>query len=154
MLKKNIQIFTDGASRGNPGPSGAGIYIFDKTSGKKILEKKFYLGKKTNNQAEYLALAIAAFYLKKNFKESSKYSFHFFADSELLVRQMTKKYKIKNETIGKIKLLIDSLLKNMECNFKHVLREKNKIADKLANEGLDSKTILPKTFVNLLKKFF
>ena len=154
MSKKNIQIFIDGASRGNPGAAGAGIYVLDKDSKKYLFEKFFYLGKKTNNQAEYLALAIAAFYIKKEYPNPTTNIFYFVSDSQLLVRQMTGKYKVKNEVIRNIKTLTEYLLEDKQYRFRHVLREKNKMADALANKGVDTKTALPKGFVTLLKKFF
>ncbi len=142
------EIFIDGAARGNPGPAGAGIYI--KHTDEKIVKKGFYLGKKTNNQAEYLALALAIFLLEKIGKNPNK--INIFSDSELLVKQMNKEYKVKNPILLQIKSLIDSMLKGTTCKVKHILREKNKIADELANAGIDKKTKIPATFLNLLKK--
>ena len=62
-------------------------------------------------------------------------------------------YKVKNPELIKIKNLIDSLIKNTKITFKHVLREKNKIADKLANEGIDKKNGIPSDFLILMKNF-
>src|SRR5208282_5322045 len=61
-IHKPWSIYIDGAARGNPGPAGIGIYVTDGT--KAIIKHGYYLGKKTNNQAEYLALAVAVFLIK------------------------------------------------------------------------------------------
>lgn len=143
----NLQVFIDGASRGNPGHAGAGIFI---TQGdKELIKTGIYLGLKTNNQAEYLALALAAFFLK-NLPEIEKYKVLIISDSELLVRQMQGQYKIKNEILLDLKFLIDKLLSNVHFKIEHVLREKNKIADKLANEGINKKNGIPAEFIKLL----
>jgi len=146
--QKNWALFIDGASRGNPGPSGAGIYL---VCGDTKVEKGIFLGKRTNNQAEYLALALGLFFLKKECKE--KLSVTITSDSELLVRQMKNVYKVKDKTLQKIKMLIDFLLEEVSHTFKHVLRAHNKKADALANQGIDKKTMLPKTFEKLLSKY-
>lgn len=143
-------IYIDGAARGNPGPAGVGIYVTDGTNS--IIKKGFYLGQKTNNQAEYLALALAVFLIKE---ECSKQNIdcpvlHFVSDSELLVKQMNKHYKVKNPILIQIKAIIESLLHGSAYSFKHVLREKNVIADELANHGVDKKNKLPTPFLKFL----
>src|SRR5579862_8217660 len=86
------RVCIDGASRNNPGPSGAGIFI---TKNKKaIYEEGFYLGKKTNNQAEYLALVIALFFLHEHAHSAD--AIHIISDSELLVKQVRGVYKVRN----------------------------------------------------------
>lgn len=147
---KNIwQVFVDGASRGNPGKAGAGVFI--KKNNSIFLKKGFCLGIKTNNQAEYLALTLAAYFISKSDNSNAKVNFT--SDSELLVKQMNGIYKVKNPKIKKIKYLIDLLIKNIKTSFKHVLREKNKIADQLANEGINKKNSLPDEFKKLLKEY-
>ena len=66
---------------------------------------------------------------------------------------MKKIYKVKNPTLFKIKNLIDNILENAACTFKHVLRSENKTADKLANVGIDGKNRMPKSFILLLEKY-
>lgn len=151
------QIYVDGASRNNPGPSGAGVYIIkDK---KPFLRKGFFLGTKTNNQAEYLALALAAFFVKSeerinnSEKNTNNSQISIISDSELMVKQMKGLYKVKNPELLKIKNLIDSLLKGSPATFKHVLRANNKIADQLANDGIDKKNGIPDKFLSLMKTF-
>jgi len=151
----SVQIFVDGAARNNPGPAGAGVYI---TQGKKILVKRgFYLGSKTNNQAEYLALALAIFLAKqvlakqeivKNKIPETKLLIA--SDSELLVKQMNGQYKVKNPELKKIKTLASSLLRDTTYSIRHVMREKNTIADALANIGIDKKLPIPADFLTLL----
>ncbi|MBU4269497.1 ribonuclease HI family protein [Candidatus Dependentiae bacterium] len=141
--------FIDGASRNNPGPAGAGVFI--KKDDVIFLKKGFFLGYKTNNQAEYLALALALFFIKN--EKSVNPNISIVSDSELLIKQMNGFYQIKNQELIKIKNLIDYLLQNTKTTFKHVLREQNKIADKLANEGIDKKHEIPADFVILMKNF-
>ncbi len=78
------RLFVDGASRNNPGPSGAGIYVV--RDGKEMLKKGFYLGKKTNNQAEYLALVLGIFLLKKLVQSDENIIIT--SDSLLLIKQL------------------------------------------------------------------
>ncbi|MFH1832484.1 MAG: ribonuclease HI family protein [bacterium] len=136
-------VYTDGACRGNPGPSGAGIYAIT-IDGSILLQESFYLGQKTNNQAEYLALAFAAFLIKNLLNEQDQQPIVFFVlDSELIVRQMTGKYKVKDHVLAQIKQSIDFLLQDISPQFKHVLRHKNVAADALANQAIDKKVKIP-----------
>lgn len=150
-LEENIfwQAYIDGASRNNPGPAGAGVYI--KKNDEIFLKKGFFLGEKTNNQAEYLALALALFFIKQD--SSKKFNISIISDSELLIKQMNGIYQVKSPELIKIRNFIIYLLKNTKTTFKHVLRENNKIADKLANEGIDKKQKLPQDFLILAKNF-
>jgi ribonuclease HI len=140
---ETLTIFIDGAARGNPGPAGVGIAI--SYHRKAVIEKGFYLGEKTNNQAEYTALicalVLAQDFCKKHYITAP--NFDIFSDSELLVRQMTGKYAIKNAMLINLKKIAGTLLNNCTHSFTHVLREKNKVADKLANLGIDKKIKLP-----------
>lgn len=130
-----LTIFTDGASRGNPGPASYGFLIRD-ASGKTIYNEGKYLGTQTNNFAEYSAVLSALEYVKKHF---DKAEVTFFMDSKLVVEQLSGRYKIKSLNlmglINKIKILEQDLNVN---GYNHVRRESNKIADVLANQALDS----------------
>jgi ribonuclease HI len=144
-------LFIDGASRGNPGASGAGIYL--EKNNQEIFSKSFYLNKKTNNQAEYLALALGVFFLKKELKKKTA-EITITSDSQLLVRQMRGFYKVKDPILKQIKNATVSLLEETKPHFKHVLRSYNKKADALANVAIDKKSNnIPKSFISLLKKF-
>jgi ribonuclease HI len=152
LSKKKLSIFVDGASRNNPGPAGVGIYI---THGENLICKSgYFIGEKTNNQAEYLALLVALLIAEKKLAEELRSPPPIFivSDSELLVRQMEGSYRVKNKEIAKIKSIIDSFLKNKSYQIKHVLRSENKIADKLANEGINKKTNLPVFIIEFLKE--
>lgn len=93
-----IKIYTDGAARGNPGPSASGYVIRD-SSGKLIDAKSVYNGVKTNNFAEYTALISALEWCIKNIKDHSNYDLHIFSDSELVVRQLRGEYKVKSRDL-------------------------------------------------------
>jgi ribonuclease HI len=132
-----LVIFTDGASRGNPGHASYGFTISD-DSGKLIFEEGRYIGIETNNVAEYSAVLEAFTWIKENIKEEVEVAL--FADSKLVAEQLGGKWKIKNENL---KLLFNQI-KILEKNFKkvtytHVYREKNTIADGLANQALDNR---------------
>lgn len=148
-------IFVDGAARGNPGPAGCGIYVVQDKLQDEVIKKGFYLGEKTNNQAEYLALLLAIFLVKKKQKELNlkNVTLIIHSDSELMVRQMGGFYKVKNPTLQHIKNLIEGMLSNLTHKFIHIMREKNKIADRLANLGVDKKVQLPKDFLEFIADF-
>ncbi len=134
--KETIKIFTDGASRGNPGLSGCGAVIYDK-DGIEICRIKKFLGIKTNNQAEYEALLIA---LNKVVKELNPKSIKCFSDSLLLVNQLNGKYKIKSPHLRNFILDIKELVSGVaDISFNHIPRGKNVIADSLANEAIDER---------------
>ncbi|MFC1894995.1 ribonuclease HI family protein [Candidatus Dependentiae bacterium] len=152
------KIFVDGAARGNPGKAGAGIYITNKNQSP--IESGIYLGTKTNNQAEYLSLLFALFTIKKELKKqkinfgniTTLTNIKIFSDSELLVKQMNGEYRVKNPILFKMKTLVDQLLENVSYKISHVLREKNKVADKLANIGIDKRQEIPIGFKKILSK--
>lgn len=131
-----IHAFTDGASRGNPGDSGIGVILKDERGS--ILSSDFgYIGKATNNIAEYTALiACLKLVRKKGFKNLIIHS-----DSELLVRQMAGTYKVKEPRLKKFVEQAHELIGSagFECEFRHITRDYNKDADRLANLGIDSK---------------
>jgi len=140
------KLFIDGASRNNPGPAGAGIFLLK--NDELVVKKGFSLGLKTNNQAEYLALLIGIFYLKKNMcKEDIAI---IISDSQLLVRQMLGEYKVKNPDLRSLFRLSNQLLSGINYNIAHVLRYENKDADKMANVGIDKGKKLPKDFIDVL----
>jgi len=121
----------DGASRGNPGLSAIGIII--KQNEKILLEHSEFLGVRTNNQAEYEALRRALEICNTLDKELTVFS-----DSELLVNQRNAKYKIRNQNLKMISREISNLEKNFDkIQYRHIPREKNNKADKLANMALD-----------------
>ncbi|KKQ49260.1 MAG: Ribonuclease H [candidate division TM6 bacterium GW2011_GWF2_38_10] len=145
----NIRI--DGAARGNPGPAGAGVVL--QRPGMPPVNGAIYLGNKTNNQAEYIALAYAlhlAHFYREQEAQNVDIKLVIYSDSQLLVRQMNKEYRVKNESLALIKKNIDALLLGWSYAFVHVMRENNKAADALANEAIDKKKKIPTDFLKFL----
>lgn len=132
-LKEPLIINCDGAARGNPGPAGIGGVIKD-ADGNKIIEIKDYIGETTNNIAEYTAL-IKALHTAKSL---SARDIVINLDSELVVKQITGEYKVKNEGLKPLFCEVKNLLANLSYKISHIPREKNKDADILANEAIDS----------------
>lgn len=132
---KHILLFSDGGSRGNPGPAGCGAVITDERG--RILKKlKKYLGVTTNNQAEYQALILGL----KASKSLNPEKITCFLDSELVVKQVNGIYKVKKpELFPHVEWIRKFLLKSSNTKFVHIPREKNKLADQLANEAMDKK---------------
>lgn len=129
----DFKIFTDGASRGNPGPASIGVVVYD-SEGQEIHQIARKLGIKTNNQAEYQAVYEALAYMKS----IGEKSFLLYSDSQLLVRQLKGIYKVKNVGLREIYGQIKSLENHFEkFDYIHVPREENKRADELANLALD-----------------
>lgn len=132
MKNKRLSIYTDGAARGNPGPAGIGVVILE--GRKKIKEISKYIGQATNNIAEYNALvsgleeviALKADEVVVNL------------DSELVARQLSGEYKVKD---GNIKVLFEKALNALKgfnhFEIRHIGREKNKDADRLANKAIN-----------------
>lgn len=144
-----IKIYIDGAARNNPGPAGVGIYL--KRGDKVLLEQGFFLGEKTNNQAEYLALVISLIFVEQYAKKEDQILIH--SDSQLLVRQMTGIYAVRDEMLKKIKAVAIKLLQNYKATFCHVYRKDNIEADALANRGIDKKVSLPKKIEDILRAY-
>ena len=128
-----LLIYTDGGARGNPGPAAAGIVIKnDKGAVVEAFGK--YLGETTNNQAEYRALLLA---LEKA-TEIGGTEIVCYADSELMVKQLNREYKVRDKGLAPLFLSIWNLsVKFKKISYHHIRREKNTEADKLVNETLD-----------------
>ncbi len=136
-MNDRLIIYTDGGARGNPGPAAIGVAIYDlKNIHEPIKVLSRFLGITTNNQAEYHALIVALQEASK--LKASKITC--FLDSELVVRQLSGKYKVREHGL---KSLVSEVLRLQngfeQIDFKHVPREKNKLADRLVNEVLDEK---------------
>ncbi len=139
-MKNELTIHTDGGSRGNPGPSACAFVVEE---GVKILHTgSKFLGKATNNYAEYSGVILALDWLS-NQKQINRYSqITFFLDSELIARQINGLYKVKDENLKKLHTEVNNKIAEIEIeiSFKNVPREQNKIADRLVNEVLDKNT--------------
>jgi ribonuclease HI len=130
-----VSVYTDGASRGNPGHSGIGLLIDDE-NGDKIIQDFRYIGICTNNEAEYRALLLA---LDRAY-EITQGAVDCFSDSELLVRQLNGQYAIKSEKLIKFSGEVKERIKQFSAvTFTHLPREhpKLRLADQLANRGID-----------------
>lgn len=128
---RQLEIYIDGASRGNPGPSGIGVIICD---GNKVLENiSSYIGNTTNNIAEYTALIYGlqeALILKA---ERLKIN----TDSQLLYRQLKKEYKVKHPHILSLYHQAMHLMSAFrEISLRHISRGQNRGADKLATKAI------------------
>jgi len=144
-MNNNIELFSDGGSRGNPGPA-ASAFVAEK-NGKIIYCESKYLKIQTNNVAEYSAVELALSWLNKYSKKNKIDSVIFHLDSLLIVNQLSGVFKIKSESLKKYFLNVKGLENNINCKIKyvHVYREKNKMADLLVNKCLDQNFTLTKT---------
>jgi ribonuclease HI len=126
-------IFTDGGSRGNPGPAAYAYVI--KRPGQPDIEEMAYLGQSTNNIAEYTGLVKAL----EHAQELGGKKLIVNSDSELMVKQMNGQYKVKNEGLRPLYQQASALRKQFESVvIKHVYREQNAQADALCNEAMDN----------------
>src|SRR5271166_6617977 len=126
----------DGGARGNPGPAGYGVVIEDEM-GRPVAELSEFLGRQTNNYAEYSGLLAALNYATKHgFK-----ALRVFSDSELMVRQILGQYKVNNLALKELHAKATRMIDDLDAfEINHVLREKNRDADRLANQAMDSGT--------------
>lgn len=136
---KNYKLYVDGASRNNPGPSGAGVYII--ADDNEVVKEGFFLGNKTNNQAEYLALLIGLCVYSEHVSDTTH--LHIFSDSQLLVRQLQGIYRVKDQNLLLLFTAAKKMLATMHYTAAHILREHNSIADECANKGIDTKKRVP-----------
>lgn len=137
-MQSILLIHTDGGSRGNPGPAACAFVV--ETGDKVIYSAAFYLGKTTNNVAEYSGVIKALEWILKD-KDAKNYKeIYFYLDSELIVRQILGAYRVKDAKLKERYLEVKTLLNKIliPVSFKNVPREKNKIADHLLNKELDS----------------
>jgi ribonuclease HI len=131
----HLRIHIDGASRGNPGDAAFGVYVAGE-DGRAVAELYGYLGRATNNVAEYQALLHALRYaLARGARRVSVFS-----DSELVVKQIDGRYRVKHPDMVPLYRDATTLLRRFEkATVSHVRREQNKDADRLANRALDEK---------------
>lgn len=127
-----LTIYTDGACLGNPGPMGIGVVIYKGRT--KLIEISEYVGEGTNNIAEYLslirALEIAA--------EKGESEVHIRTDSQLIARQVSGEYKVKDKKLKPLKAKADELMKEMKVKVEHISREQNERADELAKRAVSA----------------
>ncbi|HET9981501.1 MAG TPA: ribonuclease HI family protein [Ktedonobacterales bacterium] len=130
---ERLRLRTDGASRGNPGPAAAGVVV-ESDEGETLYSIGVYLGEMPNNQAEYRALIMGL----RAVAEFQPSAVDVFMDSELVVRQMTGAYRVRDAILQQLyreaKALVQALPR---VTFTHVRRAENALADQLANQALD-----------------
>lgn len=133
-----FHIYTDGGARGNPGIAGFGLVIYDQDH-RLIHQESKFLGIKTNNEAEYLALISALTWIKDNLASLNPEKVCFYSDSQLLVRQLMGSYRVKaphlKSLYSTVKLLLETI--NIPHTFQQIDRHANALADKLANLAMD-----------------
>lgn len=136
-MAQTVTMFTDGGSRGNPGPAAIGGVI---RIGSQKINFSECIGTKTNNEAEYQALIFGLKKIRQSMGkiEAKRALIECFLDSELVVKQLNHQYKLKDERIQKFFIEIWNLCLDFgKVSFSHVFREKNKEADALVNQALD-----------------
>jgi len=135
MKYKKLTIYTDGGARNNPGPAGIGCVLYDENK-KIVKEISEYIGEATNNQAEYKACLRAI----EEGKKFGAEELEFYLDSELVVKQLNREYKVKNKELAPLFMKIYNLSQQFKkVTFKHIRRELNKEADRLVNEAIDGR---------------
>ncbi len=138
-VQEDLQLFLfiDGASRGNPGRAGAGVWMTN-GGGRKVVEMSRYLGHKTNNEAEYWALLLG---LREARRLGGK-SIHIFTDSELIERQVKGLYRVKHPNLkGLHKIVTQNLKEFSSFDIQSIPREQNQEADRLANQAIQRRII-------------
>ncbi len=134
MKNKKLIIYTDGGARGNPGPAAAGVVIQNE-QGEIVGKFSKYLGETTNNQAEYQAVILAL----EQAKRLGAQEVEFYLDSQLVVEQLNRNYKVKDQTLARLFIQIWNLSQSFsKISFKHIPRQQNKLADRLVNQAIDN----------------
>ncbi len=135
---RRVTVYSDGAARGNPGPAGAGVRIED-ARGKRVSEAARYLGEATNNVAEYRALILGL----ELARELGASEVELRADSELVIRQMTGEYRVRNVRLQELHRQAQALEQAFRSvGYVHIRREQNRAADRLANLAIDREEAL------------
>ncbi|GMU62002.1 MAG: ribonuclease HI family protein [Myxococcales bacterium] len=130
-----VRVYSDGAARGNPGPSGAGAVLVE-PSGQVVDRLGKFLGHQTNNYAEYMGLLLGL----KRAKELGVAEVEVFADSELMLRQLGGRYQVKSPSLRPLYQEALRLLNDFErVKFVHVPREMNRAADEMSNRAIDER---------------
>jgi ribonuclease HI len=134
-MDRILKIYCDGGARGNPGPAAAAFVVIE--NGKVVFSQSKYLGKTTNNVAEYEAVVLALGWLVKQRILKSK--IQFILDSELITKQMKGVYKVKSQNLKPIFIKAKRLESRLPVKiiYKWATRENNKLADFLVNKELD-----------------
>ena len=136
-MRTRYVIYFDGASRGNPGHSGVGAIVLLDKEIFSVLSK--YVGITTNNYAEYLALREILFKIEPLIKEKDETEILLRTDSELVAKQLSGIYRIKNPQLKGLSVTIMKVLRRYwKWSIEHIPREENKVADMLASAAVDN----------------
>jgi len=136
----HLILYIDGASRGNPGRAGAGVWITN-GEGKRMVEVSRYLGHKTNNQAEYWALLLGL----KEARRLGGESIHIFTDSQLIEKQVKGIYRVKDINLRALhKTVIENSKMFLSFEIEFIPREQNQEADRLANQAIQRRIVREK----------
>lgn len=138
--RQKISIFTDGGSRGNPGPAAVGVVFFE--GEKELFKTGQCIGDQTNNVAEYQAFLLSVQELKMWIVEHPASSVQWFLDSKLVVEQLNQRWKIKDPNL---KVLWQTAIEELSqlgfpYSISHIPREENSVADSMVNQALDGLT--------------
>jgi ribonuclease HI len=144
-----FKLFVDGASRNNPGKAGVGIYILKDEL--PVEKQGLYIGIKTNNQAEYIALLLGILFLQSHMRPDDMV--HIISDSELMVKQLKGEYRVKNQDLLQLYTIASKLLASLHYDIIHAPREKNSVADSLANIGIDRAIRVPDALLAMLNEY-
>ena len=130
---RTVRVYSDGAARGNPGPAGAGAVLVD-AAGNVIARLGRYLGKQTNNVAEYQGLLLGL----KHAQELGFRQVEVRADSQLLIRQLKGDYAVRHAGLKPLHAEALRLLRTFDkADLEHVPREENALADEMSNRPID-----------------
>ncbi len=130
-----LRLYSDGAARGNPGPAGAGAVLVE-PSGQVVDKLGKFLGHQTNNYAEYMGLLLGL----KRARELGVSEVEVFADSELMIRQLSGRYQVKSPSLRTLYVETLGLLNEFErVKLMHVPREMNRAADEMSNRAIDER---------------
>jgi ribonuclease HI len=136
-MEDKLFVYCDGGARGNPGPAASAFVVIQ--NGKIIHKESKYLGKATNNVAEYGSVLLALIWLFKNHKSSVGLQIIVNLDSELVTKQMSGLYKVKNAKLKEMYVKGKGIESKMSTKilYKWTPRDKNRLADFLVNKELD-----------------
>lgn len=133
---KALRVYSDGAARGNPGPSGAGAVIVDLPTGQILERLGKFLGHQTNNYAEYMAVVLGL----KRARELGAETVEVYADSQLMIRQLGGQYAVKSASLRPLYTEAVALLSSFKkVKLVHIPREMNTEADEMSNRAIDER---------------
>ena len=132
---RRLKVFSDGAARGNPGPAGAGAVLLD-ADGRTVARLGRYLGRATNNHAEYKGLLLGL----ERAAELGASEVLVYADSQLMIRQLGGQYRVRNEGLRPLFDEAQRLLRGFRrFELHHIPREQNGAADEMSNRAIDER---------------